>query len=74
MNCGPRLATRSFKMASLAISLLAVSTVATVAHAQQSPNDSRDDFNSSDDATFFSEDASFAPRFAAPRLQHRPAF
>jgi hypothetical protein len=53
-------------MASLAISLLAISTVATVAHAQQSPNDSRDDFNSSDDATFFTEDASFAARFAAP--------
>ncbi len=52
MNCGPRLATRSFRMASLAISLLAVSTAATVARAQQSPNDSRDDFSFSDDATF----------------------
>ena len=50
MNCGPRLASRSFRMASLAISLLALSTAATVAHAQERPNEFRNDFD--DDATF----------------------
>ena len=61
MNSGPRLATRSFRMASLAISLLALSTAATVAHAQQRPSEFRDD--TSDDSTF---DANFDFRAAAP--------
>ena len=50
MNRDPRLASRSFKMASLAFALLALSSAAIVAAAQQLPDQFRSD--SDDDTTF----------------------
>ncbi len=50
MNRDPRLASRSFKMVSLAVALLALSSAAIVAAAQQLPGRFRSD--SDDDATF----------------------